>query len=97
MPADREDRRLRLTILSPNAEGMRLRLTEESFSDAVGWFAQGHVDLSPSQIQELRSVLGVVPRAVPTPQRSEQRPSRRVHSACEGRAETVSLAAYRAG
>ena len=98
LPADRDDRRLRLTILSPNADGARLRLTDESFSEAVGWFAQGHVDLSPSQINELRSALGVPMRALGVPQRlAAQHASRFSVSASEEHADTISLAAFRAG
>lgn len=98
LPADRDDRRLRLTILSPNADGVRLRLTDESFSEAVGWFAQGHVDLSPSQISELRSALGVPGRALgESPRLAAQRHSRMALAAADENAETVSLAAYRAG
>lgn len=93
LPADRDDRRLRLTILSPNAEGMRLRLTDETFSAAVGWFAQGHVDLSPSQINELRSALGVPARALGVPQRQ----ARFSTPAADEHAETISLSAFRAG
>lgn len=93
LPADRDDRRLRLTILPADAEGARLRLTDESFSEAVGWFAQGHVDLSPAQINELRSALGVPMRALGV----SQRPSRFTVPAADERAETISLAAYRAG
>ena len=84
LPADRDDRRLRLVMLAGGGpDGARLRLTDETFSEDVGWFAQGHIDLSPSQIRDLRAALGApepfgklhAPRATlqrPQPSGSEQ-------------------------
>lgn len=36
----------------------RIRLRQESFSDAVGWFTQSQIDLSSDQVGQLKSVLG---------------------------------------
>jgi hypothetical protein len=59
LPADREDRRLRVVLLAgEQADGSRLRLSDETYSEDVGWFAQGHIDLSPEQIRGLRAALG---------------------------------------
>lgn len=58
LPHDLDDRRVRVSL--QNAEkGGGLRLTEETFSEGVGWFAQAHVDLSPAQVSELRQALGL--------------------------------------
>jgi hypothetical protein len=58
LPHDQDDRRVRVSLKSV-ASGGGLRLTEETHSDAVGWFAQAHVDLSPSQVSDLRQALGI--------------------------------------
>jgi hypothetical protein len=58
LPHDQDDRRVRVTLQNA-ASGGGLRLTEETFSDGVGWFAQAHVDLSPAQVSELRQALGL--------------------------------------
>ena len=45
----------------------------ESFSDAVGWFTQSQIHLSPDQVAHLKGVLGP---AVPAPaSRASQRAS----------------------
>lgn len=101
LPADRDDRRLRVSMLTKSSEGSRLRLTDETYSDAVGWFAQGHVDLSPSQVNALRTALGAPERV------GREQPARRSAltaqtmstQALENNepAATVLLSAYRAG
>lgn len=101
VPADRDDRRLRVSMLTKCLDGSRLRLTDETYSDAVGWFAQGHVDLSPSQVDALRTALGVPQRV------GRERPQHRAASAAQTLsaralddgepAATVLLSAYRAG
>jgi hypothetical protein len=58
LPGDQEDRRLRLNMVSNSPCGATLRLVEETYCSAVGWFAQGQVELSPSQVNALRAVLG---------------------------------------
>ena len=57
LPGDCEDRRVRVCLKSGSAAA-GLRLVNESYSSAVGWFEQSHTDLSPDQIRALRSVLG---------------------------------------
>ena len=95
LPADRSDRRLRLDMLVGSADGARLRLTDETYSEAVGWFAQGHIDLSPSQVNQLRSALGA-------PEQSSLRRAARPRVSVGQRAdaeqsETVLLSMHRAG
>ena len=94
LPADRDDRRLRLSLLAGSADGSGLRLTDETYSAAVGWFAQGHVDLSPSQVNALRAALGTPQRAV-----RERAPRQNALQAFESSESptTVLLSAYRAG
>ena len=50
----------------------RVRLRQESFSDAVGWFTQSQIDLSPDQVAQLKSMLGLTAMRPtrPSPQRS---------------------------
>lgn len=96
LPADRDDRRLRLVMLSGGgAEGARLRLSDETFSSDVGWFTQGTIDLSPSQIRDLRSALGAPAQSSrPTlrqPTRTESVPS------SDQRSEATLLSLHRAG
>lgn len=95
LPADRNDRRLRLSMLANSTEGSGLRLIDETYSEAVGWFAQGHVDLSPGQINALRSALGT-PQRTTTRERASRRSAMQVYQASE-LPTTVSLSAYRAG
>lgn len=47
-------------VRCPVSETTRIRLRAESYSSHVGWYTQGHVDLSPEQIQSLRLVLGPI-------------------------------------
>jgi hypothetical protein len=39
-----------------------LVLRKESWSEKVGWFDQGSVELSPDQVRDLRASLGSEPR-----------------------------------
>jgi hypothetical protein len=63
LPGAQEDRRVRVELLS--GEGGGLRLTQETFSEGVGWFAQGCLDLAPSQVAALREFLGAAPASRP--------------------------------
>ena len=96
LPADRDDRRLRLVMLSGGgAEAARLRLTDETYSPDVGWFAQGHIDLSPSQIRDLRTVLGApATSSRPSPARANRR---KIESSSVLRPEATLLSLHRAG
>lgn len=94
LPADRDDRRLRLVMLAGgSADGARLRLTDETFSEDVGWFAQGHIDLSPSQIRDLRAALG----ATETGRCKQPRRPRRSDFRRDETGEAVLLSLVRAG
>lgn len=47
-----------------------LVLRRESFSEAIGWFEQSSIELSPGQLGQLKQALGVLPsRSQPRPQR----------------------------
>lgn len=41
--------------------GQRVILRRESFSEAVGWFEQSSVDISPNQVGQLKQALGLLP------------------------------------
>jgi hypothetical protein len=43
--------------------GQRVILRRESFSEAVGWFEQSSVDISPNQVGQLKQALGLLPGA----------------------------------
>jgi hypothetical protein len=78
LPDAAEDRRIRVT-LAQNGKG--LQLVHETFSEGVGWFSQGQIELSPEQVSDLRDALGL------TEARRSVRP----------RAMTAPLTVYRAG
>jgi hypothetical protein len=71
LETDSQDERIAVCLIRcPVTETTSIRLREESFSSHVGWYTQGHVDLSPAQVQALRAVLGPVAReALPAARR----------------------------
>lgn len=88
-------------VRCPSSETTRIRLREESYSTHVGWYTQGHVDLSPEQIQALRLVLGPVAAEAMPATRKLARPGKALASAALAKENdgpaTIKLSANRAG
>jgi len=101
LETDSQDERIAVCLIRcPVTETTSIRLREESFSSHVGWYTQGHVDLSPAQVQALRAVLGPVAREA-LPGAGRWRPSGAAkpveRAAAEEAPATLQFAANRAG
>ena len=57
LPGDREDQRVAV-VLRQEAGQSVVRLCQQTFSEAVGWFTQSSVDLAPDQVAGLKNSLG---------------------------------------
>ena len=97
LPADRSERRLRFDMLVGITDGARLRLSDETYSEAVGWFAQGHIDLSPSQVNDLRSALGAPERSNSKKALHQRRTPVHASASDAENCESMLLSMHRAG
>ncbi|HBJ38002.1 MAG TPA: hypothetical protein DDZ51_25245 [Planctomycetaceae bacterium] len=68
-------------------------LRRESFSEAIGWFEQSSVEMSPDQVGQLKQALGTVPMSKVKPPRTSF--GRRYESGSY--AMSISLATQNAG
>lgn len=57
LPGSHEGERLLVVLLATDCAN-RLELRQQSFGEGIGWFTQSSVQLEPSQVALLRSVLG---------------------------------------
>lgn len=81
--------RVAVSVVHCDATGeSRIRLRQESFSDAVGWFTQSQIDLKPDQVAQLKSLLGP---AVPRPSGAPARPQAAPRSDAERVAEEPAI------
>ncbi len=101
-----------LDVLDGSSEGRRilvvmrhlaggssdLVLRHESWSEDVGWFAQGSVELTPHQVAGLRAALGSVPVGKTLPRASVAATHGNVpHGNVSHGPQLISFPAHRAG
>ena len=61
LSSDSPNKRVSVAMIRCDATGCdQIRLRQESFSDAVGWFTQSQIDLCPEQVAQLKAFLGPV-------------------------------------
>ncbi|QDT14003.1 hypothetical protein [Alienimonas californiensis] len=65
LPGATEDRRTAVVRRTGLCGAVSIRLSDESFSPAVGWFPQSSVELPADQLTGLKSLLATVPQAAP--------------------------------
>jgi hypothetical protein len=66
--SDEAGQRVSVCLVRSEAGGCsRLCLREESYSPDVGWFIQSEVELCPTQVAQLRGLLGTIPAAARKP------------------------------
>ncbi|NNJ26050.1 hypothetical protein [Alienimonas chondri] len=63
LPGATENRRTAVKRRVGLCGAVSVRLSEESFSPAVGWFEQGSVELAADQLTGLKALLAAVPQA----------------------------------
>jgi hypothetical protein len=59
IPGAREDEQLEVALCQIPGEGSKLELRQQTWGEGIGWFTQSRVRLEPSQVGELRGVLGL--------------------------------------
>ena len=65
LPGATEDRRTAVVRRTGICGAVSVRLSDESFSPAVGWFPQSSVELAADQLPGLKALLAAVPQAPP--------------------------------
>ncbi len=53
------DQRLELSLNQSSDGSLQLGLSEQHFADGIGWFTQRSLSLNPSQISQLKRLLGI--------------------------------------
>ncbi len=82
LPSSEQTKRTVLVMPAGSSSSV-IHMRQESFSEAVGWFVQSVIELSPEQVSGLRQALGCIPQS----NRLGRQPWHRVD-----RPETVSIA-----
>ena len=59
LPGQTEDDRVVIVLCQQGMGPNTLELRQQSWGEGVGWFTQSSVEMSPSQVADLRNVLGV--------------------------------------
>jgi len=65
LPGATADRRTAIVRRTGMCGAVSVRLSDESFSPAVGWFAQSSVELAADQLDGLKALLATVPQTPP--------------------------------
>ncbi len=88
LPGATADRRTAVTRRTGLCGAVSVRLSDQSFSSAVGWFTQGSVELAADQLTGLKALLAAVPAAPPV-----VRPTPRLAPQVSGSPATLPFAA----
>ncbi|MFH5804388.1 hypothetical protein [Alienimonas sp. DA493] len=70
LPGATEDRRTAVVRRTGLCGAVSIRLSDESFSPAVGWFPQSSVELPADQLGGLKALLATVPPPAPVVRRA---------------------------
>src|SRR5205823_5508295 len=59
LDASHADERIQVVLNRGPGGGSTVSLVQQSWSESLGWYTQKAIDLSPEQVRQLRSALGL--------------------------------------